>query len=116
MLASIAERCAANNEPQLTALCVKTADETVDEGFTKVFELAGKPVPEDLQMAAAQARFECYQHYGATIPKGATASLTPKVARVRMLAAAKRREETPPILCPTCLVQLPLTGNCDECN
>lgn len=116
VLSAIAERCASANERQLTSLCVKTADETVGEGYTKVFELSGEPVPEDLQLHAAEARFECYQFYGATIPRGGKATLTPKVARVREQAAAKRRDETPPVLCPKCFVQVPLTGNCDGCD
>lgn len=116
VLSAVVDRCASGNEAQLAALCVKTADETVDVGYLRVFELSGEPVPEDVQLHAAQARFECYQSFGATVPRGAGPALTPKLARARALAAAKRREEIPPALCPTCLVQLPLTGNCDNCN
>jgi hypothetical protein len=117
VLATVAERCAAAGEPQLTSLCVKTADETVGDGYADIFALTDQPVPEDLQQHAAQARLECYEFYGATLPRGGgRAALTKKVARVRDVAAAKRREEIPPVLCVICNVQVPKSGRCDECE
>jgi hypothetical protein len=117
VLDTVAERCQQAGEPQLTALAVKTADETVGDGYGYVLELAGKPLPDDLQMHAAEARLECYEFYGATIPRGGgRATLTKKVARVREVAAAKRREEIPPVLCVNCNVQVPKSGRCDECD
>jgi hypothetical protein len=117
VLDTVAERCQSEDERQLTSLCVKTADETVGDGYGYVFELAGTPVPEDLQLHAAQARLECYEFYGATMPRGGgRPALTKKVARVRDVAAAKRREEIPPVLCVTCNVQVPKSGRCDECE
>jgi hypothetical protein len=117
VLDTVAERCAAGDDRQLTSLCVKTADETVGDGYGYVLELEGKPIPDDLQMHAAQARLECYEFYGATIPRGGgRATLTKKVARVREVAAAKRRDEIPPVLCVNCNVQVPKSGRCDECD
>jgi hypothetical protein len=117
VLDTVAERCQADDERQLTSLAVKTADETVGDGYGYVLELAGTPLPEDLQLHAAQARLECYEFYGATIPRGGgRAALTKKVARVREVAAAKRREEIPPVLCAICNVQVPKSGRCDECE
>ena len=35
--------------------------------------------------------------------------------RPRPEPAARRREEAPPAICPTCFMQLPSSGRCDTC-
>ena len=117
VLLSVSERCLKDEGQPLTALCVQTADETVSDSYAYLLELKGEPVPDDIQLSAARARLECYQAFGATMPfGGGKVTLTRKVARVRDVAAAKRRMEIPPVLCATCNVQVPASGKCDECE
>jgi hypothetical protein len=117
VLVSVADRCVPDTERQLTSLCVTTVDQTVGDGYAHVLKLRGEPLPDDLQLHAAAARLECYEFYGAVIPAGGgRPTLPPKVAKLRAAAAAKRREEMPPVLCVKCNVQVPKSGRCDHCD
>src|SRR6266567_2099738 len=83
ILRKVARRCHGAGEPPLTALCVR-ADHTVVESYRYVLELAGLPTPEDLELHAAYARWQCYQACGADVPAdGGVPPLTPKVAAKR---------------------------------
>lgn len=121
ILRKVARRCHSAGEPPLTSLCVR-ADHTVDLTYKYVLELAGLPTPEDMELHAAYARWQCYQAYGAEIPAdGGMPPLTPKVAakrnkstaRVTMVAAPE--PEPAPAVCPQCFIQLPATGFCQYC-
>ncbi|GAA4405074.1 hypothetical protein [Tsukamurella soli] len=82
LLARVTESCHAAAEPPLTALCVRL-DQTVGDAYLHVLRVAGLPRPDDLDMHAAFARFQCYQHFGATIPADGGPVLTPRVADKR---------------------------------
>lgn len=106
-------------DPPLTALVVHTDDGMVGEGYKEVLEVNGEPPLEaalDREYHAADARLECYRHYGAELPLGGgVRALAPKleasVARQRSRAAVVERR-----VCPGCFIQLPSTGICDSCS
>lgn len=75
-------RARGEDEPLLAALCVRL-DQSVGEAYPKVLEVAGLPNVDDVDAEAAHMRFRCYQHFGAVIPAGAKAMLTPRVAEKR---------------------------------
>ncbi|MQY21883.1 hypothetical protein [Nocardia macrotermitis] len=120
ILRKVARRCHSAGEPPLTALCVR-ANHTVGDSYKYVLELAGLPTPEDLELHAAYARWQCYQTYGAEVPAdGGVPPLTPKVAARRGVAKARKVEPEPepvaaPAVCPQCFIQLPATGICQYC-
>ncbi|GGN73289.1 hypothetical protein [Nocardia rhizosphaerihabitans] len=83
VLDKVAEHCHKNNEPPLSALCVRK-NQTVGTGYRYILELAGLPIPDDLEMHAAAARWQCYQHYATDLPAdGGLPTLPPKVAALR---------------------------------
>ncbi|NKY49119.1 hypothetical protein HGA08_02700 [Nocardia vermiculata] len=124
ILRKVARRCHSAGEPPLTALCVRQ-NHTVGNDYKYVLELAGLPIPEDLELHAAYARWQCYQHYGAEMPaEVGVPPLTPKVdARRRGRSAAKPttavKEDTTAepraAVCSQCFIQLPAGGVCEYC-
>ncbi|MFD3426535.1 hypothetical protein ACFWVM_24155 [Nocardia fluminea] len=88
VLDKVAEHCHQNNEPPLSALCVRK-NQTVGTGYRYILELAGLPIPDDLEMHAAAARWQCYQHYATDLPAdGGLPTLPPKVAAIRQSTSA----------------------------
>ncbi|MBH0776954.1 hypothetical protein IT779_11730 [Nocardia sp. NEAU-351] len=91
ILRKVARRCHNAGEPPLTALCVRQ-NHTVGDTYRYVLELAALPIPDDLELHAAYARWQCYQHFGAGMPADFTIPpLTPKVAARRGKTAQTRR-------------------------
>jgi hypothetical protein len=114
VLGAIADDCVKRGEPPLTALCVRQ-NETVGPAYRQGIVRSGKPVPDDLDDHAAEARLECYRYFGAEIPPGGgRAALTQKVSDSRRRAA--RLNPAPAAVCPSCFTQLPFTGRCDACG
>ena len=48
-------------------------------------------------------------------PPSSGRTKTTAVKRPRAEPAARKREEKPPAICPTCFMQLPASGRCDTC-
>lgn len=100
VLSEINSRCVEAGKPRLGALV----------------ELPGVPTDTD-------ARFSCYEAYGARRPREKAAS-TRAGGRTRREAeprkAPSRRTVKPEDrvrpMCPTCFVELPATGICDNCD
>ncbi|MGW4368178.1 hypothetical protein ACWEKT_21300 [Nocardia takedensis] len=139
ILRKVARRCHNAGEPPLTALCVRQ-NQTVGDAYRYVLELAGLPIPDDLELHAAYARWQCYQHFGAGMPADiGIPPLTPKVAaRRRMSAPAAERVEHRAApeqggaepeavepeaeaqarqrMCGECFIQLPASGVCHYCG
>lgn len=112
VLGQVVDRAAAEGLPSLTALCVKQ-DQSVGDGYRYVLEVAGLEIPEDLDQHAAEARLECYKYFGAVIPSdGGVPALPPAVIAQRRRAKPQPEPIAP--LCPTCRVQLPCSGICDD--
>lgn len=120
ILRKVARRCHRAGEPPLPSLCVKQ-NHTVGDAYKYVLELAGLPIPEDLELHAAYARWQCYQFYGAAIPAdGGVPPLTPKVAAKRRMTMTTVAPEAPPEpvrapVCSQCFIQLPVGGTCYFC-
>ncbi|WP_245745673.1 hypothetical protein [Nocardia altamirensis] len=120
ILRKIARRCHKAGEPPLIALCVRQ-NHTVGDAYKYMLELAGLPIPEDLELHAAYARWQCYQHYGAEMPADrGVPPLTPKVAGRRRPTTAAPQVETAPqptrtAVCTECFTQLPASGTCYYC-
>ncbi|MCX4093152.1 hypothetical protein [Nocardia sp. alder85J] len=120
ILRKVARRCHSAGEPPLTALCVR-ANHTVTDSYKYVLELAALPVPDDLEVHAAYARWQCYATYGTDVPAGIP-PLTPKVAARRAGNATAVRTEAPVVaesrirLCEECFIQLPASGVCEFCH
>ncbi|MBF6327602.1 hypothetical protein IU452_03615 [Nocardia transvalensis] len=118
VLRKVARRCHSAGEPPLTALCVRQ-NHTVTDSYKYVLELAALPVPDDIELHAAYARWQCYAAYGTDVPAGVP-PLTPKVAARRGQTPARRPEPTPePVrtrVCDECFIQLPASGVCGFCN
>lgn len=86
--ARVTERCQEAGEPPLVALMV-AHDQTVGAGYAYAVDVAELPIPANLDVHAAAARFACYLHFGATVPADAVPQLTPKLEEVRRASAAK---------------------------
>lgn len=114
VLGIVADECLRRSEPPLTALCVRQ-DETVGEGYAYVVQLSGRPILDDLDQHAAEARLECHRFFGAAMPvDGGRPALTPKVSARR--SRTVQRKEKPFRICPQCFVALPSSGICDNCS
>ncbi|MEV6430892.1 hypothetical protein [Nocardia sp. NPDC051463] len=119
ILRKIARRCHNAGEPPLTALCVRQ-NHTVGETYKYVLELAGLPIPNDLELHAAYARWQCYLHHGAEMPADqGVPPLTPKVASHRSARAVGQAEVKPQptraAVCAQCFIELPASGTCQYC-
>ncbi|WP_280442172.1 hypothetical protein [Nocardia brasiliensis] len=120
ILRKIARRCHKAGEPPLTALCVRR-NHTVGDTYKYVLELAGLPIPNDLETHAAYARWQCYEFHGAAMPaEMGVPPLTPKVAGRRSVSTAVQTEVKPqptrPAVCAQCFIQLPASGACEYCG
>lgn len=119
MLAAVVAKCRAEGLPPLSSLVVYRVDSDAA-----------------LEESTALARFACYRRFAVDVPveaiaeadalaraKAETAQETAKpAARPRRAAAAprerkpKKPEEPQPQICPTCFMQLPASGICDNCS
>ena len=107
--------CRERDLPGLSSLVVHSGDGMVGEGFNEFLRTKGREPVEDpvrLEWVAAEERLNCYLHYCPDIPVGAQPMLTRELAE-----KLERRVPAPPPVpsCPTCGMQLPVTGQCDYC-
>jgi len=115
VLALTSDECVRRNEPLLASLCVRK-DGMIGDGYGNALAKYGRPVPDDLEMAAAEERLRCYEHFGATLPaEGGRPTLPREVSMRRRKAAKEARENVRKPVCPTCHLTLPSTGQCDNC-
>jgi hypothetical protein len=115
VLGRVARDCYANGQPLLSALCVHQ-DGTVGDGYAWALGETYGDAPADLDMHAAKERLKCYRHFGASLPPdGGKPALTPKLAARRRVAATRAGKERRRPVCPTCHLELPLSGQCDTC-
>ncbi|WP_307817488.1 hypothetical protein [Nocardia acididurans] len=121
ILRKVARRCHNAGEPPLTALCVKQ-NHKVSDSYKYVLELAHLPIPADMEVHAAYARWQCYAAYGADIPAdGGVPPLIPKsgaplsVTPTRIAPAPKPDPEPRAAVCSSCFTQLPANGVCYYC-
>ncbi|MFG2692169.1 hypothetical protein [Kitasatospora sp. NPDC048407] len=120
VLGGVVHEAHRREDPPLTALVVHSTDGMVGEGYNEVLQVAGLPAAADAhdrEVHAATSRLACYRAYCTALPAdGGSPALAPRyqdtVARRRTAAAL--RDPVP--VCPSCHVQLPATGICDNCD
>jgi hypothetical protein len=135
VLDAVGAECGARDEPLLSAFCVGS-DGRVGERYAQVVIAIEGSRPVDIEMHAATQRVEAHRYHGATLPvDGGRPALPPELAKQRASApkpqaprtrtpraktpAAPRKPKKPEItraVCPTCFLQLPATGRCDNCD
>ena len=117
VLGRVAAECAERGEPNLTSLCVN-AEGSVGDGYAGTVSAVTGAEPADPDGHAATARLACYAHFEAAgLPAdGGIAVLTPRLSasrsRMRKAALEARSVDT----CPTCYLELPAQGGCNNCD
>ena len=108
--------CTAASEPLLSALCVNALG-SVGDGYALSVEKHTGTAPDDGDDHAAAQRLACYRQFDATgLPDdGGFAALTPRLAGARDRARKARIAERVLPTCPDCFMELPATGECDNC-
>jgi hypothetical protein len=92
------------------------ADQSIGDNYVAaVIDMYGIS-PEDLEEHAANERFKCYQRFGAIIPAGGHAEVTPRIAQARRAAQRRRSQERLPRYCEIHHLQLTVTGLCALCD
>lgn len=106
----------ARSEPLLASLCVNALG-SVGDGYVRAVEAHTGTAPADGDAHAAAQRLECYRRFDATgLPAdGGFAALTPRLAGARDRARKARLAERVAPQCPDCFMELPATGECDNC-
>lgn len=116
VLEQVALGCHERGEPILTALCVDSTG-SVGAGYAHAIKDTYGFMPEDLDMHAAEERLKCYRFFGAELPPdGGRPALTKQVAERRKHAKKAKAADKGRPICPTCHLQLPATGRCDNCS
>ncbi|MDP1820904.1 MAG: hypothetical protein Q8K58_13585 [Acidimicrobiales bacterium] len=115
ILRAVSDADAVADQPMLSSLIVR-ADQTIGAGYGDAVHSRTGVLPEDLELHAAAERLACYRFYGAEVPDGAEPALPPNVASARATAARSARDAKPRPVCPSCFMQLPLTGICGTCD
>lgn len=126
-------------EPPLTALVVHKQDGQVGAGYDEVLRVSGlKPIvnPIERENHAAAARLECYRRWCPNVPADAKPTLAlqasrtprartsqprtaqPRTAQPRTVQPRRDRSagERHGSICPTCFMEMPLTGECPNCS
>ncbi|MGO4597483.1 hypothetical protein [Terrabacter sp. 2RAF25] len=130
LLADLAKVNHVRGEPPLTSLVVHKQDGRVGSGYDAALRLTGQPPIEDpveRETHAAAARLECYRHWGADVPADAHPTVHTRTREVRERsprtpATASRAttraaaEERRGAVCPTCFMEMPLSGVCPNCE
>lgn len=128
LLADLAKVNHVRSEPPLTSLVVHKDDGRVGAGYDEALRLAGEHVsddPDERENSAAAARLECYRHWGADVPDGAVPTVHTRTRAPRERATstrAARPARTPaPVerrgaVCPTCFMEMPVSGTCPNCD
>lgn len=131
LLVDIARVNNVREEPALTALVVHKQDGRVGPGYDEVLRLAGQAPSGDEQERethAATARLECYRRWAHDVPEDAVPtfvtparsgttrtagrSATPRARTTRTTRTEERRGS----VCPTCFMEMPLSGRCANCD
>lgn len=122
LLADLVKVNHVRNEPPLTSLVVHKDDGQVGPGYDEVLRAYGHaPIHDQLEREthAATSRLECYRHWGADVPADAqpTLSVRARVVRARTpLARTVHAEARRGAVCPTCFMEMPVSGACPNCD
>lgn len=135
----VAVDCHRRGEPLLGSLCVGPDGQMNDWYADTVLTVRGDHVT-DAEQHAAQERLDCYRVHGADLPEGGgvpgfpapparatrpqranstrTTSRSTGAVRTRKSPAPAPAKPAAPVAktCPSCFMQLPSTGLCDNCD
>ena len=112
----------ARSEPPLASLVVRKDDGQVGAGYDEVLRISGEsPIADALEREkhAAAARLECYRHWGADVPADAEPTLSARARVVRARTPVVRTvhvEARRGAVCPTCFMEMPVSGPCPNCE
>jgi len=114
----VAVDAAARDEPILSSLCVRS-NGSVGMGYGEAIDQTQGSAPEDLEMHAASERLACYRLFNADLPAdGGRPTLTAGVVaqRRRSEVTQRRSQEVERRTCPSCHMQLSMSGDCSMCE
>lgn len=140
VLGVVTLKCTKEGWPYLSSLVVRPSDGKPGPWYFDVLAETGPGNAHDEIQHAAEQRLACYEHFGAEIPEGADPTLdplrlrrqvrhlepkgarrrpqsTPAPARTRATPARQTptREERRGEVCPTCFMEMPVSGVCSNC-
>jgi len=140
LLADITKVNKVRGEPALSALVVHKQDGRVGPGYDEVLRVTGR-VPsgdeQERETHAAAERLECYRTWAQDVPEDAVPTfVTPAgsagrsgstsasrsvtgrstTPRPRATPRVPRVEERRGAVCPTCFMEMPLSGRCTNCE
>ncbi|SEE59128.1 hypothetical protein [Jiangella alba] len=117
VLGRVADECSHRDEPLLSSLCVN-AQGSVGTGYATAVGRAYGLTPDDPDDHAARERLACHRRFGAPdLPAdGGVPALTPRLAATRARTRRAEPVHREVATCPTCHMQLPVTGICDTCG
>ncbi len=137
VLDAVGAECIARGEPLLSAFCVRP-DGRIGPRYEELARSMDGRAANDVELHAATQRLEAHRCHGAVLPVDGgrpvlprqlpkvtasaptrSASTGARARSPRPKAAAPRKPKTaeiPRAVCPTCFLQLPVTGRCDTCD
>src|SRR6478609_5190331 len=122
LLADLVKVNHVRNEPPLASLVVRKDDGQVGAGYDEALRVAGEaPITDPLEREthAAAARLECYRHWGADVPADAVPTLSVRARVVKARTPVVRTahvEARRGAVCPTCFMEMPVSGACPNCD
>ncbi|KRE38610.1 hypothetical protein ASG73_04770 [Janibacter sp. Soil728] len=116
VLERVAIDCHEKGEANLSSLVVNSSG-SVGAGYAAAVRTIDGEEPADNDAHAAAERLACHRFFEAVgLPAdGGTAALSPQLAQRRERVRARATPPPEPILCPTCFIALPSSGQCDGC-
>ena len=116
VLLRITRDCHHRDEPMLSALCV-TQGGAVGGGYVGAVETVYGHVPEQPDDHAAEQRLLCHRYFGAELPPdGGRPAVTRQVQAQRDKQRATRQQVRRGVPCPSCGIEMPLSGHCSSCS
>ena len=122
VLATVVSRCHAQQLPPLTSLVVHgrgkdtaTEESTAAARFT-CYRRFAEDIPAEVRAAADAAARAKEEEAAAAVRERRS---TPRASSTRSSAPRERRQPAPeeaPKVCPSCFMQLPASGICDDCG
>ncbi|AQP48510.1 hypothetical protein BW730_14340 [Tessaracoccus aquimaris] len=102
--------------PPLTALVVQKGDGLVGDGYYNREHPPGSiDETEELNDVADADRLLCYRAYGADVPADARPQRT-ALRKDKSAPRPRQPEMSRARVCPSCRLELPLSGQCDSCD
>ncbi len=135
VLDAVDVECVTRKEPLLSAFCIGPDGHIGERYEARAVRVDPGGAVTDIEMHAAKQRLDAHRYHGAVLPvdggrpalprnvaklRGSPPKRPTRTASTRTKAAAPRKPKKPEppkrAVCPTCFLQLPLTGRCDNCD